>query len=42
MIEKTKHLILDTIAAMVSGTELPPGKFAIQFARNYKGDRVAP
>ena len=26
---------------MVSGAELPPGKFAIQFARNYKGDRVS-
>ena len=41
VVEKTKHIILDTIAAMVSGSELPPGKFAIQFARNYKGDRVA-
>ncbi len=41
VVEKTKHVILDTIAAMVSGAELPPGKFAIQFARNYKGDRVA-
>jgi 2-methylcitrate dehydratase PrpD len=26
---------------MVSGSELPPGKFAIQFARAYKGDRVS-
>ncbi|MDP8988673.1 MAG: MmgE/PrpD family protein [Acidobacteriota bacterium] len=41
IVEKTKHVILDTIAAMVSGSQLPPGKFAIQFARNYKGDRVA-
>ena len=41
VVEKTKHIILDTIAAMVSGSELPPGKFAIQFARAYKGDRVA-
>ncbi len=41
VVEKTKQAILDTIAAMVSGSELPPGKFAIQFARNYKGDRVA-
>ena len=41
VVEKTKHIILDTIAAMVSGSALPPGKFAIQFARNYKGDRVA-
>ena len=41
IVEKTKQVILDTIAAMVSGSELPPGKFAIQFARNFKGDRVA-
>ena len=41
IVEKTKQVILDTIAAMVSGSELPPGKFAIQFARNYKGDRVS-
>ena len=41
VIEKTKHIILDTIAAMVSGSELPPGKFAINFARAYRGDKVA-
>src|SRR6266853_1592941 len=41
VVEKTKHIILDTIAAMVSGSELPPGKFAIQFARAYKGDRIS-
>jgi len=29
VIEKTKHIILDTLAAMISGSELPPGKFAI-------------
>ncbi|PYS37961.1 MAG: MmgE/PrpD family protein [Acidobacteria bacterium] len=39
--EKTKHIILDTLAAMISGSELPPGKFAIQFARGYKGDKMA-
>ena len=41
VVEKTKHLILDTLAAMVSGSELPPGRFAIQFARAYGGDKVA-
>ena len=41
VVEKTKHMVLDTLAAMVSGSELPPGKFAIQFARNYRGDAVA-
>jgi len=41
VVEKTKHMILDTLAAMISGSDLPPGKFAINFARAYKGDRVA-
>jgi 2-methylcitrate dehydratase PrpD len=41
VIERTKYAILDTFAAMISGSELPPGRFAIQFARAYKGDRVA-
>src|SRR4051812_47899704 len=41
VVEKTKHLILDTFAAMISGSELPPGRFAIQFARAYRGDQVA-
>ena len=41
VIEKTKHLILDTLAAMISGSELAPGRFAIQFARAYGGDPVA-
>src|SRR5215831_19757098 len=33
VIERTKHVILDTFAAMISGSDLPPGKFAIRFAR---------
>jgi len=41
VVEKTKQMILDTIAAMVSGSELPPGKFAIAFARGYGGDKVS-
>jgi 2-methylcitrate dehydratase PrpD len=32
-----KYHILDTVAAMVSGSELPPGRDAIEFARNYAG-----
>ena len=39
--EKTRHIILDTLAAMVSGATLPPGKFAIQFAGLYKGAGVS-
>jgi len=38
---ETKHHILDTVAAMVSGSELPPGRMAIQFARTYGGEKVA-
>jgi 2-methylcitrate dehydratase PrpD len=41
VVEKTKHMILDTWAAAISGSELPPGKFAINFARAYGGERVA-
>ena len=41
VVEKTKHIILDTLAAMISGSELPPGKFAIHFARLYKGEHVS-
>jgi 2-methylcitrate dehydratase PrpD len=38
--DETKHHILDTIAAMVSGSELPPGRLAMQFARNYGGEKT--
>ncbi|MGA2268902.1 MAG: MmgE/PrpD family protein [Bryobacteraceae bacterium] len=41
VVEKAKHLILDTLAAMISGSQLPPGRFAIQFARAYGGEKVA-
>ena len=40
-VEKAKHHILDTFAAMISGSELPPGRAAIQFARAYGGEKVA-
>jgi 2-methylcitrate dehydratase PrpD len=41
VIEKTKQMVLDTFAAMVSGTGLPPGRVALQFARAHGGERVA-
>jgi 2-methylcitrate dehydratase PrpD len=41
VVEKTKQMILDALAAMISGSDLPPGKFAINFARAYKGEPVA-
>src|SRR5262249_58415590 len=40
-IEKTKHVVIDTLAAMISGSQLPPGKFALKFAGLYKGQNVA-
>jgi 2-methylcitrate dehydratase PrpD len=39
--EKTKHHILDTLAAMLSGSNLLPGQRALQFARAYGGKEVA-
>jgi 2-methylcitrate dehydratase PrpD len=35
--EKAKHHILDTFAAMVSGSELPPGRAALTLAREQAG-----
>ena len=40
-LEKTKQHILDTFAAMVSGAELAPGRFAIQFARAHSAEKTA-
>jgi len=39
--EKTKQHILDTVAAMISGSELTPGRAALQFAAAYGGKEVA-
>jgi 2-methylcitrate dehydratase PrpD len=36
VLEKTKHHILDTLAAMISGSRLPPGEHAFQFAETYR------
>jgi 2-methylcitrate dehydratase PrpD len=41
IVEKTKQAVLDTVTAMISGAELPPGQFAIKFARAYKGEKIA-
>ena len=40
-LEQTKWHVLDTVAAMVSGSELAPGRAAIKFARAYGGKEVA-
>ncbi|HEY3157317.1 MAG TPA: MmgE/PrpD family protein [Vicinamibacterales bacterium] len=41
VVEKAKHHILDTFAAMVSGSDLPPGKAALTLARLQAGRAVA-
>jgi 2-methylcitrate dehydratase PrpD len=38
--ERTKHHILDTLAAMISGSNLVPGQRALQFARAYGGKEI--
>ena len=40
-LEQAKWHILDTIAAMVSGSELPAGRAATMFARAYGGEKTA-
>ena len=37
VLEKTKHHVLDTIAAMVTGSRLKPGEAAINFVRSQGG-----
>jgi 2-methylcitrate dehydratase PrpD len=41
VVEKAKHHILDTFAAMISGSELPPGHAALALARAQAGRPVA-
>jgi 2-methylcitrate dehydratase PrpD len=37
VVANTKHHVLDTLAAMISGSELPPGRQALKFAREFDG-----
>src|SRR3970040_1887272 len=39
--EKTRHHTLDTIAAMVSGSRLLPGRMAISYVKTLGGKREA-
>src|ERR1700722_601557 len=41
VVEKAKQHILDTFAAMISGSALPPGRAALEFARGYGGKEIA-
>ena len=40
--EKAKHHILDTFAAMVSGSELPPGRVALALRGRRRDGRSPP
>jgi 2-methylcitrate dehydratase PrpD len=39
--EHAKHHLLDTLAAMISGSELPPGEAALRYIRAHGGKGVA-
>ncbi len=41
VVEKTKHHLLDTLAAMISGAKLPPGKMAIAYTKRLGGTKEA-
>ena len=40
VLQETKHHILDTFAAMISGSELLPGRMALKFAHAYGGPNI--
>lgn len=41
VVEKAKQHILDTLAAMISGADLPPARVALNFAKAHTGEKVA-
>ena len=41
VVEQAKHHIVDTFAAMISGSELPPGQAALRYARGLSGKGTA-
>ena len=41
IVEKTKHHVVDTLAAMVSGSRLPPGRAAISYIKTRGGTAEA-
>ncbi|WP_216851254.1 MmgE/PrpD family protein [Acidisphaera sp. L21] len=41
VVEKAKQHILDTFAAMISGSDLPPARAALKFVGGYAGDTTA-
>jgi len=41
VVDKVRHHVLDTVAAMISGARLPPGRYAIAYVRGQGGRRQA-
>jgi 2-methylcitrate dehydratase PrpD len=41
VMESTKNHLLDTLAAMISGSQLPPGRAAMRFVQSYGGNKKA-
>jgi 2-methylcitrate dehydratase PrpD len=41
VIEVTKHHVLDTLSAVISGSKLPAGVAALGFARMYGGEKIS-
>jgi 2-methylcitrate dehydratase PrpD len=41
VVEKAKHHILDTFAAMISGSDLPPARAAFTYARDFTSDKTS-
>ena len=41
VIEQAKYHLLDSLAAVISGSELPPGRQALRYARTYGGQGMA-
>ncbi len=41
VVERAKTAILDTLGAIISGSDLEPGKVALKFAAAYRGDNSA-
>jgi 2-methylcitrate dehydratase PrpD len=40
VVEKAKHHILDTFAAMISGSDLPPARAAFRYAQDFNTDKT--
>jgi 2-methylcitrate dehydratase PrpD len=41
VVERAKHHILDTFAAMISGSDLPPARAAFRYAQDFTSDKTA-